>query len=452
MRAPDPSRPPTHSTSAWLAAALVLAASCDGCPPKPKPAQMAQELVARTLAAVIVTPGSASVTAGTAQQFSAAGLMSDGTSVPISVTWSATGGTVGAAGLYTAGGSSGTFRVIAAEQGGTLADTSFVMVTSGDAPSPGGLTVEVAGAPSTVPKWLLLDTDLAAPGAAACPSDLVKAVVGSEVDLGLTTSNCATQISVFASGFAPVLDPLPTPVPAAGKNVVTEALPSRWSVKLHVVAEYPEAPAEAEMDRALASELFDANRMGVDFGFDGGVTLIDPSPNTVTGTIDPRALAIRGLCPGAAGNPGLRLPGRLNVIYVREDQWGYGSTVYGYDCLNEGFPDIIFIRQEHAPATLTHEIGHALSLAHAGVGFLLGLYGWTDANVMQSSAFDPQAPRPTDHFSLGQAYRANFNGSSWLNASGVRSGATKSCQSTAPTDKVATSPHWPCPLLQVDGP
>ena len=52
---------------------------------------------------------------------------------PSPETWSATGGTITAAGLYSAGGTAGTYQVIAVEQGGTLADTSSVLVT---VPSP----------------------------------------------------------------------------------------------------------------------------------------------------------------------------------------------------------------------------------------------------------------------------------------------------------------------------
>lgn len=446
--------PAFRSNKAWIAASLlVVAASCEGWCPGRKPAQFAQELVARSLEAVIVTPTSASLAVGETQPFSVTGLMSDGTVASVTVDWSATGGTVSATGLYTAGAAVGTFRVIAVEHGGTRADTSAVTVTPGAAgPTGGGLVVEVPGAPFGQSKWILLDTDVAAPGAASCPSDIAKRFDGTEVNLGTLGSTCSTEYSVFTAGSAPVLDLSPAPVTLGSKQVVTEVLPARWSGKLHVVTEYPSAVAEAEMERALAAELFDANRMGLDFVMAGSITTIDPTPDAGTGQVDPRALAIKGLCAGVAGNPGLRLAGHLNVMYVLEDEWGYDTTVYGYACVDEGFPDIIFIRQQHAPATLAHEIGHALSLRHAGVGFVMGLYGWTDDNVMQSSAFNPGTTRTTEHFSLGQAFRANFHIQSWLNTSGVRSGHTKACQLTNPADKVGSSSHWPCPLLQLEWP
>jgi len=90
---------------------------------------------APTLTAVVVNPASASVTTGGTKQFSVSGTLSNGSTTTPAVTWSATGGTVTAAGLYTAGSTAGTFRVIAKVQGGTLADTATVTVAAAAAPT-----------------------------------------------------------------------------------------------------------------------------------------------------------------------------------------------------------------------------------------------------------------------------------------------------------------------------
>ncbi len=74
---------------------------------------------APTLTAVEVTPATASVAAGATQQFSAVGRMSDNSTSSVTVTWSATGGTITTGGLYTAGATAGSYRVIAVQQGGT---------------------------------------------------------------------------------------------------------------------------------------------------------------------------------------------------------------------------------------------------------------------------------------------------------------------------------------------
>ena len=79
-----------------------------------------------TLTQVLLTPDTATVQAGATQQFQANGLMSDNTTRPISVNYSATGGAITAGGLYTAGNTTGTFRVIATEPTSGLADTSSV--------------------------------------------------------------------------------------------------------------------------------------------------------------------------------------------------------------------------------------------------------------------------------------------------------------------------------------
>ncbi len=98
------------------------------------------------LQAVVLTPATASVAAGAQQQFSVAGQWSDGSTTAPAVSYAATGGTVNANGRYTAGTTAGTFRVIATQQGGSLADTSTVTVTvtpptGGNPHEPAGMTV-----------------------------------------------------------------------------------------------------------------------------------------------------------------------------------------------------------------------------------------------------------------------------------------------------------------------
>ncbi len=107
-------------------AAVTVGSGGGGTPAAPTP----------TLSAVVLTPATVSLGVSKAQQFSATGRMSDGSTAAVSVTYAATGGTVSAAGLYTAGSTAGTFRVIAVQQGGTKADTSAITVTAGATPPP----------------------------------------------------------------------------------------------------------------------------------------------------------------------------------------------------------------------------------------------------------------------------------------------------------------------------
>jgi hypothetical protein len=87
---------------------------------------------------IIVTPASVTLATGAIQQFTATAQMSNGTQQPAVVTWTATGGTVTPVGLYTAGLTAGSYRVIATQQGGTLADTSAITITASPPPPPGG--------------------------------------------------------------------------------------------------------------------------------------------------------------------------------------------------------------------------------------------------------------------------------------------------------------------------
>jgi hypothetical protein len=96
------------------------------------------QVVRRTtrLAAVEVTPATVSLAPGVSQTFTALGRLVGGEVVPIGVNWSATGGSIDAGGRYTAGSVAGTYRVIAVNTAGTLADTVAVTITAPPSPPP----------------------------------------------------------------------------------------------------------------------------------------------------------------------------------------------------------------------------------------------------------------------------------------------------------------------------
>jgi parallel beta-helix repeat protein len=79
-----------------------------------------------TLEAVRLSPNTAALAADQSQQFAASGQMSDGSTASVTPAFTATGGTISPAGLYTAGPTPGTFRVIASAGG--YADTSTVTI------------------------------------------------------------------------------------------------------------------------------------------------------------------------------------------------------------------------------------------------------------------------------------------------------------------------------------
>jgi hypothetical protein len=85
------------------------------------------------VAAVVLVPETVSLLTGETRQFDAYGLTEAGDSVAVTVSYTATGGTISGGGLYTAGSANGTYRVVAATASG-LADTAEVTI----APAPIG--------------------------------------------------------------------------------------------------------------------------------------------------------------------------------------------------------------------------------------------------------------------------------------------------------------------------
>src|SRR6266516_2626648 len=83
------------------------------------------------LTKVILTPVTASVLAGGTLQFAAYATRKNGDSASVNVVYGATGGTISAAGLYTAGRTAGPYHVAATQSsGGTLTDTAAVTITT----------------------------------------------------------------------------------------------------------------------------------------------------------------------------------------------------------------------------------------------------------------------------------------------------------------------------------
>jgi hypothetical protein len=80
------------------------------------------------IALITIVPAVVTIGPGRAQHFVVAAVDRSGRPVSVTLVWSATGGTITAAGLYTAGSFPGTYRVIAMASGSSLADTATVTV------------------------------------------------------------------------------------------------------------------------------------------------------------------------------------------------------------------------------------------------------------------------------------------------------------------------------------
>lgn len=84
----------------------------------------------RRVVAILLTPASVTLLAASTKQFDAVGLRNAGDTVPVAVSYSATGGAITNGGLLTAGSAAGTYRVIATRPQGPLADTSVVTIST----------------------------------------------------------------------------------------------------------------------------------------------------------------------------------------------------------------------------------------------------------------------------------------------------------------------------------
>jgi hypothetical protein len=115
-----PLSPPPPSDSVAPPTVPLAPPPPDTAPTPPPPAPV--------LAQVALLPASVTLAPGTTKQFSAYGRTTTGDSIAVSVSLVATGGTITPGGLYTAGATAGSFKVIAAANG--LADTSAVTISA----------------------------------------------------------------------------------------------------------------------------------------------------------------------------------------------------------------------------------------------------------------------------------------------------------------------------------
>lgn len=83
----------------------------------------------KTVTTIVVSPSAVTLHPGQQATFSAWGKDSTGDSLAADVTFTASGGSITPAGLYTAGGGTGSYHAIAILSGGTLADTASISVT-----------------------------------------------------------------------------------------------------------------------------------------------------------------------------------------------------------------------------------------------------------------------------------------------------------------------------------
>ncbi len=83
-----------------------------------------------TLVSLKLSPSTTSLLTNGSQQFAVQATWSDGLARAVSVNYTATGGSITAGGMYTAPAATGTYRVVATQVAGTIADTATVTVVA----------------------------------------------------------------------------------------------------------------------------------------------------------------------------------------------------------------------------------------------------------------------------------------------------------------------------------
>ena len=173
----------------------------------------------KRLVRVVMNPQTISVPEGGVQQFSVYGLKNTGDSVSVSVGYVATGGTITPNGVYTAGQVPGPFRVIANQNGGSLADTAAIAVIQVRVAS---VTVSPATASLAVGRTLQL---------AATPTDSAGNPLSGRV---VTWATSATSVATVSAGG------LATGV-AAGTATITATSEGKGGIATITVSNVPVA-------------------------------------------------------------------------------------------------------------------------------------------------------------------------------------------------------------------
>jgi hypothetical protein len=108
---------------------------------------------------IAISPASVDLNTSGTQQFTAVGILSDGSTVSIGATWTATGGNVDAGGYYTAGSTVGTYHVTATHEGTQLSDVAPVNISASTPTAP---TTPIPLQPAELPR-VFLNTAYVAP-------------------------------------------------------------------------------------------------------------------------------------------------------------------------------------------------------------------------------------------------------------------------------------------------
>lgn len=190
----------------------------------------------RRIVQLITTPSAATLVAGGTQQFTTRGVRNSGDTVAVAVNYAATGGTITAGGLYTAGATAGNYLIIATYR--TLAETAFVTITL-----PPVASVDVS--PSSASLYVGRTSQLSATPRDASGNPLTGRVV--------TWSSSASAVAtVSASGMVTAVAPGSATITATSEG---QSGAATITVALVPVASVTVSPASATLRIGLTQQL-----------------------------------------------------------------------------------------------------------------------------------------------------------------------------------------------------
>jgi len=386
---------------------------------------------------VSLTPASAIVEVGHSVPFGAVGQMPDWTACTASITWMATGGTVGPGGIYTAGPSVGSFQVTASAGSGQSVTAPVTVVAGGkdevvlvddllttalDAspPASSGLSVTLEDLAPAGTESVILVSAQTSP--TECSTYMVRRV-GEFLFNNLLTivPPCRDEIVTFSIDDPVVLDEGDGDAGGIWSDVGGETRPIKLGSGLREVpivvwvtigtVNGDDVVTRVKNDFQTASFLFNANRTGI---------VLAPEikePYRAPESIDPNA-AEWSWCTKPVAH---YQSGTINVYYVDNVSAFYANDL-GRHCRDVDWNLIYIWISASSETTLPHELGHAFSLNHTGDAGI-GLYGteFTKVNLM----WQGEIKRTT--LSLGQAFRITLEANSALAKNGIWQGTTREC-------------------------